>query len=196
MRHNHRLEGYAFALRPVELADAEFIVAVRTSAPERTRYLHPISPDVAAQRQWLEGYFARADDYYWVIERHEGAEREGLIGIYDLDRATASAEWGRWVLRPGSLAAVESALLIYRAGFETLGLQALHCLTVAENLPVLSFHDSCGLARLATLERRYTLGDGAHDAVKHGCTRAEWPALRARLEPQAQRIAQRLKRTA
>jgi RimJ/RimL family protein N-acetyltransferase len=193
MRHNYRLEGYAFALRPVELNDAGFIVQLRAAEPHRVRYLHDVAPDVQQQRSWLERYFEREHDYYWVIERLQSGYPEGLIGIYDLNPAEGNAEWGRWVLRAGSLAAVESALLVYRTAFEVLGLDVLSCVTVADNRPVLSFHDSSGLYRLSLLPQHFKLGDQTYDAVKHICTKANWPAVRNRLEPQAQLIGQRLK---
>ena len=192
MRHDLRLNGHAFALRPVTQEDAEFIVNLRTSDPQRVRFLHPVTPDVEAQRTWLDRYFDRSDDYYWVIERMNSREREGLIGIYDLDAKRRTAEWGRWVLRLGSLAAVESALLVYHAAFEPLKLDLLYCMTAAENLPVLSFHDSCGLIRVATLRQHFQFGDHKHDAVKHVCTRQGWPVVCERLESQAKAMARRL----
>ena len=191
MQHDLRLCGYAFALRPVTLEDAPFIVAVRTSDPQRVRYLHPISSDVEQQRTWLNRYFERTDDYYWVVERMNTKEREGLVGIYGMDLKCRTAEWGRWVLRPGSLAAVESAWLIYRVAFEQMKLDSLYCLTVADNSPVLSFHDSCGLCRTGLLPGHFQLGDRRHDGVKHVCSRQNWPVVGQRLESHARAIARR-----
>ena len=195
MRHSYRLEGYAFALRPVEMKDADFIVQLRTGDPQRVRYLHAVAPDVEQQRSWLERYFARESDFYWVIERLESGLAEGLIGIYDLKPAESSAEWGRWILRSGSLAAIESALLVYRMAFEILGLNSLYCLTVADNLSVVSFHDSSGSRRSGVLPQHFKLGEVTYDAVKHVCTRENWPAVRNQLQPQAQLIGRRFKRT-
>jgi RimJ/RimL family protein N-acetyltransferase len=191
MRHDLRLEGHAFALRPVTLEDAEFIVQVRTSDPRRVRYLHPISPDVQAQRDWIATYLERENDYYWVIERQDTQAAEGLIGIYNLAPVERTGEWGRWVLKPGSLAAIESAWLVYRAGFESLQLDSVYCLTLANNRPVVSFHDSCGLQPVALLKNHFQFDGQQHDAVKHLCSRATWPAVSRRLEPQAQAIAKR-----
>lgn len=191
MRHSIHVEGSAFGLRPVELPDASFIVQMRTADPSRTRYVHPISPDVELQRAWLAAYFQRGGDYYWVIERRATHQPEGLIGVYDMNHVASSAEWGRWILRPASLAAVESALLIYRVAFEQLKLDSLYCLTVADNQPVVSFHDSCGLRRAGILKAHFKLGEKSFDAVKHILVRQEWDSVRDRLAPQAQRIAQR-----
>ena len=193
MRHDFSLDGRAFRLRPVGIDDAEFIVELRAGDPERTRFLHPVPPDILAQREWLSRYLERDNDYYWVVEGLATRVAEGLVGIYDVNPVARTGEWGRWVVRKGSLAAPESALLIYRTAFEQLKLTSIYCITVAENRRVLSFHDSCGLKRAATLPAYFTLGGGQRfDAVKHLCEAADWPAVRSRLEPQAELVARRL----
>jgi RimJ/RimL family protein N-acetyltransferase len=194
MLHNVQIEGCAFRLRPVALEDAEFIVNVRTGDPERTRYLHPIPRDNELQREWIREYLERADDYYWIIERLETRESEGTIGIYEVDRREGTGEWGRWVLRPGSLAATESALLVYRAAFERLGLSQVSPCTIAENKRVVSFHDSCGLPRTSYLQKHYNLDGRSYDAVRHTCTKESWEQIKRTLEQQSGMVAARLRR--
>ena len=194
MRHDLRLAGHAYELRPVELDDAEFIVTLRTCDPQRVRYLHPIPPDTEQQRGWLRSYFERQNDYSFVVENRDSRDRHGLVSIYNIDPVVQTGEWGRWILRPGSFAAVESALLVYRLAFEYLRLRSIYCITVADNLAVLSFHDSCGLARAASLPRHFELGGVTYDGVKQVCTRENWPIVRSRLEVRAERIARRLSR--
>lgn len=194
MRHDYQLDGWAYRLRPVTLEDAELILELRGVAGPRTRFLHSISNDPVIQREWIMRYLEKAHDYYWVVERLDGKRCEGLAGIYDINCDQRKAEWGRWILRPDSLAAAESAWLIYRAAFETLNLNSVYCLTIADNLPVLSFHDSCGLPRVDVLRNHLTLGGQNYDAVKHVCAIENWPILKNRLEPQAQLIARRIQR--
>jgi RimJ/RimL family protein N-acetyltransferase len=123
MRHDLRLAGFRFGLRPVARGDAAFIVSLRTD-PELGRYLHATSPRVEDQEAWIAAYEARPGDYYFVVEDLKDRAPVGTIGIYDVDaEAPGGAEWGRWLIRPGSVAAVESALLMYRMAFEQLGLQ-------------------------------------------------------------------------
>jgi RimJ/RimL family protein N-acetyltransferase len=195
MRHDLRLAGRVYGLRPVELDDAEFIVALRTSDPERVRYLHPIPPDPEQQRRWLRSYFERQNDYYFVVENRDSRDRHGLVSIYNVDPVLQTGEWGRWILRPGSFAAVESALLVYQVAFEYLQLRSIYCITVIDNLPVISFHDSCGLARAGSLRSHFELAGLMYDGVKHVCTQENWPSVRSRLEVQVQRIARRLNRS-
>jgi RimJ/RimL family protein N-acetyltransferase len=193
MRHDIGLTGHAFALRPIELDDAGLIVELRGDA-ERTRFLHPIPLDVARQAEFLERYFAREGDYYFVVERIGGeANRpEGLVSIYNLEPDVGRAEWGRWILRDGSLAAVESAWLIYRVAFERLGLNEVYCLTLIDSSEVLSFHDRAGLARARHLEGVVEIDGLPRDAIEHVLTREQWPQVCAKLERLALGLARRL----
>jgi RimJ/RimL family protein N-acetyltransferase len=101
MKHDIQVTGYAFGLRPVTLADAELIVGLRTGS-DRSRFLNPIPPSIEQQQVWLQRYFDRGGDYYFVIIRQRDGYPEGLIGLYDVDTVRKRAEWGRWIARPGS----------------------------------------------------------------------------------------------
>ena len=189
------LEGQAFRLRPIELRDAGFVVELR-SEPRAAGLLHPISPDVADQVKWLERYFLRPNDWYWVVERCVDGAPEGTLGLWGLDAATGRAEWGRWILRQGSLAAPESVLLLYRFAFEHLGLSEVFCRTVATNAAVISFHDGAGLKRAGTEAGAFHLGEGPVDAVLHQLGRERWPATREVLQSHATQVARLLERGA
>jgi RimJ/RimL family protein N-acetyltransferase len=173
VRHELALGGATFGLRPVTLADAAFIVELRTDS-RLARFIGGTSPRVEDQERWLEAYFARTGDYYFVVHAVATGRAEGTIAIYDVDQSTRCAEWGRWVLRPGSLAAPESALLLYRVAFDTLGLEMVYCRTVAANEQVVSFHTSCGLTTHARLADYVTLGGVTYDAIEQRMTRAAW----------------------
>lgn len=187
MRHELCIEGEAFSLRPVEVPDSDFIAKLRND-PRLRRFIHPGASDAESQRAWIESYFTRPNDYYFIIADREGAP-EGTVAIYDVDPLRSVAEWGRWVLRPGSLAAVESALLTYRIGFERLKLENMYCRTVAANESVVSFHDSAGLARGPRLASHVTLGNRSFDSIEHRAARREWPAIESNLAPLARRVA-------
>jgi RimJ/RimL family protein N-acetyltransferase len=184
VRHDHRVEGVAFRLRPVELADAGFLVALRTDQT-RSRFLNPTSPRLDDQVAWTERYFERPGDYYFVVERTADGAAEGALALYD-EVAGDAAEWGRWILRPGSFAAPESALLIYRFGFDDLGLGRVYCRTLTANQTVIDFHAAAGL----------TEAPGPPNApyVEHQMNAPDWPAVRARLARGAERSAALLAR--
>lgn len=187
MDHDIHTEGHVFALRPVRTSDAGLILELRAD-PERVRFLNEITLTLAAQQAYLAEYFKRADDYYFVIEERSSRRPEGLIALYDIDATTRWAEVGRWILKPRSVAAVESLLLLYRVAFDTLGMDNVLSLTIAENTHSLSFLDSCGLQRRGVRSRDIKIRGRWYDRVEHVLPRARWPALRARLDQLARGV--------
>ena len=140
MQHNIAERGFAYSIRPITLDDAQFIVDVRLEDEERNKFVHKISPDVNLQINWLNKYFVTPDDYYFVIENNLTGEKEGLISIYNIENNIA--EWGRWVVKKGSMAALESVDLVYKVAFEKLGLDEVYTKTIENNVSVVNFHTS------------------------------------------------------
>jgi len=185
LQHDVHIAGHAFRLRPIAASDAAYLLELRAAGGQ---FLNRGASTLAEQRAWLDRYFARADDYCFIVETADGQRREGLVGLYDIDHDAKAAEWGRWVLAPRSNAAVESALLVYRFAFDMLSLASVRCRTLAGNAKVVAFHDSCGLARISasvTIDH-----DGTRRAgVEHRLTQRQWPDVRARLDGLAARFA-------
>jgi RimJ/RimL family protein N-acetyltransferase len=175
-------EGFGHRLRPVERRDAAGILDLRTD-PELGRFLNPTAGGVEDQQRWIEAQQARVGDHYFVIETL-GGRWEGVIGLYGIH--DASGEWGRWILRRGSLAASASVLLLLAFGFDELGLRRIYCRTLAENLVVVSFHDSCPYT-----SRSEHIDTGGRAYVEHSLVRPDWPAFRDALAPTAERVARR-----
>lgn len=193
MRHNVSMDGPAFRLRPITDADAPLVQELRND-PNLNRYLHASPLRLVDQLAWLGGYYERSRDYYFVVERQESGAAEGVISLYNIDLQDNCGEWGRWILRPGSLAAVESAWLIYRCAFEQLGLERVFCRTVADNAAVVSFHDSCGITAKRLLPGQFNFDGKPRDAVEHQVTRQAWGEIGPRLQALAQQTARRLRR--
>lgn len=186
MIHSHRCTAYSVTLRPVERADAAVIVGLRTD-PKLSRFIGGTSSAQADQQSWLESYFARPGDAYFIIE--VGSDPVGTVGIYD--QRGDVAEWGRWIIRPGVAAAAASVLLTYRVAFTELKLERLICRTVSDNGHVLSFHDRLGLRRIG-VETAGVIIDGApKDMVVHELSREDWLDVEPGLERSA-RMAERL----
>lgn len=164
MKHNISIDGFGYRLRPVKLNDAQFIIDVRLEDAERNKFIHAISKDVAVQENWLQAYFERDGDYYFIIENRLTGQPEGLIGIYDV--CDGKAEWGRWVVRKDSFAAVESVDLIYRVAFERVGLVELYCRTVQDNTEVVSFHSSIGEKTRCIIENAFEINGVVYNAVE------------------------------
>ena len=191
MRHSINLSCVRYRLRPVKLEDAAFIVALRTD-PLLNRFVHETSARVEEQVAWLERYFERPGDYYFIVETTDSFEPQGTVGLYNTRSESNCGEWGRWILKRGSMAALESAWLIYEAGFSKLRFAELCSRTLAENQAVISFHDSFGASRAATLEAHFSVRGEHKAAVEHRITAAEWPPLRARHYSSASRLSSRV----
>lgn len=193
MRHDLFLNGMAFRLRPIVDADASFVLKLRCN-PELNCFLHETSNSIQDQLSWFASYYERCGDYYFVIERIETSEPEGVVSIYNVDLTTNSGEWGRWILRHGSLGAIESAWLIYRCAFEQLGLSQVCCRTVAANKAVVSFHDSCGIKTKKLVPDHFERNGHPVDAIEHQVILSEWLDINTRLVKLAQMMARRLQR--
>jgi RimJ/RimL family protein N-acetyltransferase len=193
VRHDIVVNGLSLRLRPVAEADAALIARLRAD-PSLSRWIHAGDGSVERQRQWLAAYFERPGDVYWAVEPLDAAgpdDARGFVSVYDIDVERGDGEWGRWVLRPGSNAALESAWLMYRAAFTQLRLRAVHSRTVADNAAVVSFHDSCGIPQRRLLPAAVQLQGAARDMVEHRLTVTDWPAIDQRLGALAARLARR-----
>lgn len=193
MRHDIHLDGPAFRLRPVGTGDAGDIVRLR-SDPELGRFIHAGATSVEAQVQWLDTYFDRDGDYYWAVERSSDGTIEGFVSIYDVEGQ--HGEWGRWVLRRGSLAAPESVWLMYRAAFDLLGLEFVVLRVLTGNRPVIAFHERYGVAMDRLLPRYAHVRGTDHDAVEGRMTRELWAVAGPQLLGMAERAATLLNRAA
>lgn len=195
MRHDIQIEGFGYRLRPASIEDSEFIVSLRADKL-LGRYLGDSAESVESQRQWMATYLNRPDDYYFVVERNRDGVREGTVGIYEIQKGMprSAAEWGRWLLRKGSLAATESCRLIYTVGFDILGLTEVFCRTVAANSAVISFHQGCGLGEGKLLLHHFMLRGEAMDAIEHRVARSDWPILDRLLTEKSEKIMRVLQR--
>ena len=153
-------------MRPISNDDAEFILMLRNDN-KLNSYLNKTSNEISDQISWLKNYYEKNDDFYFVIERKKDKRQEGLIALYDVDYENNTAEWGRWILRTGSMAAVESALMIYKLAFEEMKLEKIYSRTVLLNKKVVSFHDSCGITNKKVLKNYFEFKEKRVDTIEH-----------------------------
>lgn len=177
MLHEYTIQRDLYRLRPVLLEDAGFITGLRTDS-ERSRFINTTVPDVARQQEWLREYFERPGDYYFLIEHVRTGEREGTLGIYNVDEQRKEGEWGRWIVRRGSKAAVPSACLAFELAFGELGLLGVHSYVAAENRGVLGVLRTLGMRQDAVLPGYLSIGGVAYDAVRLTISRQDWEAER------------------
>lgn len=186
MRHTLQAEGFGVRLRPVRLEDATFIVWLRNLEHVRGR-VGDSAMDTAAQETWLRAYFDREGDYYFIIETLGGIA-VGAYGIYDL--TGASAESGRWIIRPEVPAAIPSAIQAFEIAFERLALQELRVKTIATNRPVLSLNRKFGFRQTRIEPAAQVIGGQPVDQVHFLLEAKDWPKIREGLVPLA-RLAEK-----
>ena len=172
MKKNVSADGLMFSLRPVSEADAQFILEVRLEDIQRNRFIHRIPNDLDIQRDWIRQYLQRDDDYYFVVHNKITDEDEGLVGLYGIE--SSRAEWGRWVLKSGSLAAIESLDLIAQVAFDSLGLEEIFSRTIEDNVAVVSFHNSVGEKVRGILPDCFDIDNKKYNAVEHYISRGHY----------------------
>jgi RimJ/RimL family protein N-acetyltransferase len=132
-------------LRLVEPSDAEFILSLRLDQKYNS-FLSKVDNDIESQRTWIRNYKedeANKKQFYFIIERMDGVAC-GTVRIYDL--RSDSFCWGSWILNENKTryAAIESALLVYRYGFDILGFKKSHFDVMKGNSKVTDFHKKFG----------------------------------------------------
>jgi RimJ/RimL family protein N-acetyltransferase len=182
MRHSIQAEGFGVRLRPVTVEDAAFIVWLRNLEHVKGK-IGDSATNVAAQQAWLQSYFERADDYYFVIETAGGIP-VGTHSLYNI--AEGRAELGRWVIRPGVQAAVPSHMVAFEIAFNRLGLRALRNATVASNLPVLSISRRFGFEAIGLERGGRRIGGKLVDMMCFVLTAEKWAVTRPGLVAKAQ----------
>lgn len=180
MNHSITTEGFGVRLRPVRMEDAAFIVWLRNLDHARGRIGDTV--DESGQRAWLEKYFTRDGDYYFIIETAAGVS-VGAYGIYDV--RGRSAESGRWVINPAVPAAIPSALLAFRTAFETLGMEELRVSTVSTNQLVLSLNRKFGFRQIGITDSAQIINGQPVDLINFVLDAREWPKVREKLSPLA-----------
>jgi RimJ/RimL family protein N-acetyltransferase len=193
MRHDITMRGAAFYLRPVTIDDAEFIVSLR-SDENLTRFLPPLTGSVEDQIRWLDSYFQKEGDFYFVICATRDDAPHGLISIYNQNTERNEAEWGRWLVRTGSLAAPESVLLLTKVGFDVLGLKRLYCRSIVDNKGVVSFHQGYGARECNRIENAFVIRGQTYQAVEHEITPDLLPGIQTFLNAKAHTVSRVLNR--
>jgi RimJ/RimL family protein N-acetyltransferase len=186
MKHNFLAESFGVRLRPVRLDDAAFIVWLR-NLDHAVGRVGDSATNVAGQQKWLEAYFAREGDYYFIAETPGGIP----VGTYALYNVVGRiAESGRWIMRPGVMAALPSGYALYEIAFRQLHFSELIGTTVATNLPVLSLNRKFGWRQTRVETAAQVIGGQPVDLIHFVLTPAAWDEAQARLLPLA-RLAEK-----
>lgn len=141
-----KIDGVQLSLRLVQAEDAPYIHGLRTD-PTYNGHLSTVTGKVEDQRSWIEAYKTReaaGSEYYFVIERKDGV-RCGVVRLYDI--TDEQFTWGSWILDQNKprTAALESAVLSFGVGFETLGLEIANVDVREKNTHAEAFYRRLGM---------------------------------------------------
>ncbi|HEY1489574.1 MAG TPA: GNAT family protein [Verrucomicrobiae bacterium] len=179
MQHSIKAEGFGVRMRPVELDDAEFIVCLRKQRHARGN-IGDSALDVPSQQRWLDEYFRRPGDYYFVVESPSGS-RVGTFGIYHADQT--SAEAGRWIIVPAVPAAVPSAILAGVVAFDILKLARFYSKVVSTNQRIIALDEKLGMHQTHIERAGLRIAGQPTDLIHLVCEADEWPTNYQRLRP-------------
>lgn len=148
-----RLRGKTLVFRNAAVADAAFILALRTD-PHKGAFLSHTSDQLAVQENWLRAYAGSENQAYFIIESLDGAPL-GTVRLYDA-RADSFC-WGSWILVHGApqSAAIESTLMVYDYAINHLGFSGAHFDVRKGNESVWRFHERFGAVRVAETAEDY-----------------------------------------
>ena len=140
-------EKYGLKLRLVNENDADFIIRLRTN-PRLNRFLHPTSPDIEKQKEWISNYKLRESkgiDYYFIF--YSNNQPVGLNRIYNIEENSFTS--GSWIFDPDSPteSSISSALITRIIAFDILGkeIEYSHDGCHIDNKKVLRFNLMLGL---------------------------------------------------
>ena len=143
------LRSKTIYFRLVEIADAKFILSLRTNEM-LSQYLSYVDNDILKQEEWLINYKEReknGSEHYYIIHRNSDSIPIGTVRIYDFIGNRDSFCWGSWILNENKTryASLESVTLIYDFAFLELGFKRCHMDIRKNNIKVLDFHKRIGV---------------------------------------------------
>lgn len=133
------VRGRNLVLKDVEVADAEFVLALRSDAG-KNKFLSSTSASLEDQIGWIRSYEASTDQAYFIIYDGTGT-KVGCVRIYD--PIGESFCWGSWILLDGlsPLVALESVLMLYAYALDELGFKSARIDVRRQNESVWRFHE-------------------------------------------------------
>lgn len=142
-RKPRTVTGKQLVFRNAGVADAEFILALRTD-PTKAQHLSITAPDIARQRDWLAHYGEDDGEVYFIICNQAG-KPVGTVRLYD--KRGDSFCWGSWIKGEGAPSGfgIESALMVYEFALQ-LGFERAHFDVRRQNTAVCQFHERFGAA--------------------------------------------------
>ncbi|GKR01022.1 GNAT family N-acetyltransferase [Aeromonas caviae] len=139
------LKSKTINMRLINEDDAEFVLKLRLDG-NYNKFLSSVNADVSSQKAWIRKY--KEDEvnnkqFYFIIERKDGTPC-GTVRVYDIKNDSFC--WGSWILNEDKTrySAIESAVMIYNFGFNSLKFNKSHFEVIKDNVKVVNFHKKFG----------------------------------------------------
>ena len=177
------IEGKGIYFRVVEKEDAAEILKLRND-PQLSLYLPPLNVTIEQQAEWIEKQRAREMEYYFAAIDKISGDLIGLSGLYDFktdEKGRRTIEWGRFVINQKSLGAAETSLLTHKFAFEQLNIDEVYGFSVEDNVPIQSFHRSCGLEDRGICDVVYELRGVKYTSRCWALTKEKWSEFSSKL---------------
>jgi RimJ/RimL family protein N-acetyltransferase len=181
---NITLQTERLVLRPLGLADADAIFAMR-SDPVVQRYgSHPPWTDRQAALDWLDRNargVAAGEHAQFAIARRDDGVVVGSCTLYGLDAQCRSAEVGYALAVPewGKGYANEAVATMLDWGFDQLDLNRVEADIDPRNVPSARALERLGFTREGHLRERWIVAGEVSDSWIYGLLAREWRARRA-----------------
>ncbi|EMZ41314.1 N-acetyltransferase [Helicobacter bilis] len=160
------LQGKYVNLREITLADAAFVVALRCSP--KAKFLNPTKNDVGLQEQYIENYFKKNDEWYFIVEDKQG-KALGTIRIHNAH----DGEFGSisWIMSDDAKQeqTLEGEYLLKHYAYHVLGFNK-NCFEVRKaNKKVVQYHKFCGsrIVGETDIDYLFELTKDEFDSNKH-----------------------------
>lgn len=132
-------------LRLIEERDLKTILDWRNRDEARVWFKTSDKLTFESHKNWYDRYVNKDDDFFFLIEA--GGKPVGQCGIYDVDRASGTAEIGRFLAAPdqaGHGYITRSCGELVRFGIKVLDLSYLFLEVMEQNAKAISIYRRCG----------------------------------------------------
>lgn len=140
-------------LRLIEESDLAMTREWRNKDRVRTRFIFTDKLDPESHQKWFAEYRKRSNDYLYVIEELKTLNKPvGQISIYNIDRETKSAEYGRVMIGEedalGKGIAAEASRMLIEHFKKNFQIENFHLEVKADNENAYKMYEHLGFERV------------------------------------------------
>ncbi len=139
--------------------DAETIRLWRNQNNIRRWFLHKeiISPE--QQQQWFKNYYAKNDDYMFIIKDDEINKKIGCIALYNINNKLKIAEFGRLIIGDvntvGKGYAFTASKLLCQFAFCNMNINTIYLYVYEDNDKAIHLYDKLGFEMIESDNDRF-----------------------------------------